>query len=75
MVAQCIAVNWANSSQQTVYSQYIYANDTAFDVFVPGTQAPGGSAAIVRPSPTGSGTSVGFRGPDSNAASSINQCL
>ncbi|CAG4888278.1 hypothetical protein [Paraburkholderia saeva] len=74
-VAQCIAVKWANSSGQTVYSQYIYANETAFDVFVPGTPAPGGSAAIVRPSPTGTGSSVGFRGADSNASSSISQCL
>ena len=75
VVAQCIAVNWANASQQTVYLQYILANDMAFDVYVPGQQAPAGSAAMVRQSFSGAATSVSFRGPDSNAASAIAPCL
>lgn len=74
-VAQCIAVTWANASNQTVYTQYVLANDTAFDVYAPGQQAPSGSAAMVRPSFSGAATAVSFRGSDSNAASSISPCL
>ncbi|KDP87384.1 hypothetical protein ACU4GI_43260 [Cupriavidus basilensis] len=72
--AQCIASKWANSSGQVVYMQYMLANDQAFDVYVPGQQPPSGTAAIVRQGASGSGSSVGFRGTDSNAASAISQC-
>ena len=74
-VAQCIAVNWANASGQTVYLQYMLANEMAFDVYVPGQQPPSGSAAIVRQSFSGAATSVSFRGPDNNATSAISPCL
>ncbi|CAE6832133.1 hypothetical protein [Paraburkholderia domus] len=75
VVAQCIAVKWANNSGQTVYSQYVLANEQAFDVYVPGQQPPGGASAVVRQAAGGSGSSVGFRGTDSSVTSSINQCL
>ena len=72
--ALCIAQKWANSSQQTVYMQHVFANDTAFDVFVPGQQPPTGSAALVRPAPSGSGSAVGFRGAETADASAVGQC-
>jgi hypothetical protein len=72
-VAQCIALKWANNSGQPVYSQYMLANEQAFDVYVPGQQPPGGASAVVRQASGGSW--VGFRGADSNASSTINQCL
>jgi hypothetical protein len=75
VVAQCIAVKWASNSGQQVYMQYMLANEQAFDVYVPGQQPPNGAAAVVRQAAGGSGSSVGFRGADSNASSSINQCL
>jgi hypothetical protein len=74
-VAQCIALNWANSSGQTIYMQHVLANDRAFDVYAPGQKPPGGSAAVIRPAPTGTGSSVGLRGGGGNAASSVNACL
>lgn len=74
-VAQCIALNWVNSSGQTIYMQHVLANDQAFDVYAPGQQPPGGTAAVIRPAMTGSGSSVGLRGGSSNAASSVNTCL
>jgi len=74
-VAQCIALNWANSSGQTIYMQHVLANDQAFDVYAPGQQPPGGTAAVIRPASSGSGSSVGLRGGSSNAASSVNTCL
>lgn len=75
VVAQCIASKWADASGQTVYLQYILANDMAFDIYVPGQQPPSGAAAMVRQSFSGATTSVSFHGPDSNATSAISQCL
>ncbi|MDR6475910.1 hypothetical protein C8K18_10466 [Paraburkholderia sp. GV068] len=79
VVAQCIAKDWADRSQQQVISQVIVANDQAMDVYVPGQQPPGGAAAVVRPSWTGnSKTSVGFRagsGGGSNAMGDVGGCL
>jgi hypothetical protein len=72
--ATCIAQKWANSSQQTVYMQHVFANDTAFDVYVPGQQIPGGSAALVRPAPSGSGSAVFFRGAETADSGAIGQC-
>jgi len=72
-VAQCIATNWANSSGQTVYMEYVLAGGRAFNVYVPGQQPPSGAAALVRPN--GSGSSVGFRGAGGNAAGSVSKCL
>ena len=77
-VASCIAQKWADGSQQQVVSQNTLANDQAMDVYVPGQQPPSGAAAVVRPSYTGKGTWVGFRGAgaaDSNATSAISGCL
>lgn len=74
-VAQCIASNWANNSGQTVYIQYVLANNQAFDVYAPGQQPPSGAAAVVRPATSGPGSSVGFRGVSGNAASFANNCL
>lgn len=54
------------------------ANDQAVDVYVPGQQPPNGAAAVVRPSYTGKGSWVGFRGngaAGSNATSAISACL
>ena len=34
----CIAQKWANMSQQPVQMQYVLADETAFDVLVPGQQ-------------------------------------
>ena len=75
VVQQCIAQTWANNSGQTVYSQYIIANDSSFDVFPPGQQAPGNAYALVRPAPSSPGTWVGFHGDGANVTSSISQCL
>jgi hypothetical protein len=72
--ATCIAQKWANSTRQTVYMQHVYANDTAFDVYVPGQQIPGGSAALVRPAPSGSGSTVGFRGPETAVGGAVGEC-
>ena len=72
--ATCIAQKWANSTQQIVYMQHVFANDTAFDVYVPGQQIPGGSAALVRPAPSGSGSAVGFRGTETADTGAIGQC-
>ncbi|KAA1012168.1 hypothetical protein FVF58_13750 [Paraburkholderia panacisoli] len=77
-VASCIAQKWADGSQQQVVSQNTLANDQAMDVYAPGQQPPNGAAAVVRPSYTGKGTWVGFRGAgaaDSNATSAISGCL
>ena len=63
VAATCIATKWSsNSGGQPVYVQYIWANDTAFDVYVPTQMPPSGSAAVVRTS--GTGSTVGFRGTD-----------
>jgi len=72
--AQCIGGAWAQSSQQQVWMQYMLANDQAFDVYVPGQQPPSGSAAVVRKSPAGAGSWVGFRGTDSGGGGGISQC-
>lgn len=72
--AACIAQKWANNTGQTVYTQYVFANDTAFDVYAPGQQPPSGSAALIRPAPTGTGSAVGFRGPETTIAGPVGQC-
>jgi len=77
-VASCIAQKWADGSQQQVVLQNTLANDQAMDVYVPGQQPPNGAAAVVRPSYTGKGTWVGFRGAgtaNSNATGAISGCL
>lgn len=77
-VAQCVAQKWADKSQQQVVSQNTLANDQAVDVYVPGQQPPNGAAAIVRPSPAGRGTWVGFRASGaagSQATGDIQTCL
>lgn len=77
-VATCIAQKWADGTQQQVVAQDIMANDQAMDVYVPGQQPPNGAAAVVRPSPSGKGTWVGFRaggGAGSDATSAISACL
>ncbi|MGI4814339.1 MAG: hypothetical protein ACRYG5_17035 [Janthinobacterium lividum] len=78
-VAQCIAKRWADKTQQTITSQTTIANNLGVDVLMPGA-APGGNAAVVRPSLDGKGAWVGIRStggapvsPD--AASDINSCL
>jgi hypothetical protein len=79
VVATCIAQKWADGSQQQVVSQDTLANDQAVNVYVPGQQPPDGAAAVVRPSYTGPGSWVGFRGGNgatgSDATSSISACL
>ena len=72
--AICIAQKWANSTGQTAYIQYVFANDTAFDVYPPGQQPPSGSAALIRPAPSGTGSAVGFRGPESTIGGAVGQC-
>ena len=72
--ATCIAQKWANSTQQVVYMQYVFANETAFDVYVPGQPIPGGSAALVRPAPSGPGSAVGFRGPETAVGGAVGEC-
>ncbi|MDF3885658.1 hypothetical protein [Cupriavidus basilensis] len=73
--AQCIGTKWANSCGQQVYMQYVFANDTAFDVYVPGQQPPNGAAALVRQASGGPGSLLSFRGADSNATGAISQCM
>ena len=78
MVAQCISQQWATKSQQQVISQDTLVNDQAVDVFVPGQQPPNGAAAMVRPSPSGPGSWVGFRAAGaagSDATGDIQGCL
>jgi len=79
--AKCIAHKWANMSGRPVEMQYVYANETAFDVFVPGQASPTGapsdnglSAALVRPAPSGSGSMVSFRGPETPVTGAAGQC-
>jgi len=79
--ATCIAQKWANMSGKPVQMQYVFANETAFDVLVPGQSAPTGapsdnslSAALVRPAPSGPGSMVSFRGPESPASGTVGQC-
>jgi hypothetical protein len=72
--AQCIGQQWAQSTGQQVWMQYMLANDQAFDVYVPGQQPPGGSAAVVRKSATGPGSWLGSCDADSGAAGAISQC-
>ncbi|VXB97359.1 conserved exported hypothetical protein [Burkholderia sp. 8Y] len=78
VVAQCISQQWATKSQQQVISQDTLANDQAVDVFVPGQQPPNGAAAVVRPSPSGPGSWVGFRAAGaagSDTTGDIQGCL
>lgn len=70
----CIMQKWATNSGQPVYAQYVFANDTAFDVFVPGQQPPSGSAALVRPAASGPGSTVSFRGVESSMTGITGQC-
>ena len=79
--ATCIAQKWANMSGQPVQMQYVFANETAFDVLVPGQSAPTGTpsdsrlhAALVRPAPSGPGSMVSFRGPESPVSGTVGQC-
>jgi hypothetical protein len=75
-VAQCIAKQWADASQTQVISQTTVANNVAMDVYAPGQQPPSGTAAVVRPSGTGSW--VGLRSGSAGGAQgtgSISTCL
>jgi hypothetical protein len=72
--ATCIAQKWMTSSGQTVYMQHVFANDTAFDVYVPGHQPPTGSAALVRPATSGPGSMVSYRGDVANVTGPVGQC-
>jgi hypothetical protein len=74
VAATCIAQKWANSTGQTVYIEYVFANDTAFNVYAPGQQPPSGSGAFIRPAPSGTGSAVGFRGPESTIGGVVGQC-
>jgi hypothetical protein len=76
-VAVCISKTWADRTQQPVTSQTVIAGNLAVDVLVPG-QAPGGSAAMVRPAQTGGpGSWVGYRSVGSTMPppADINTCL
>ncbi|SDV51474.1 hypothetical protein [Chitinasiproducens palmae] len=77
-VASCIAKSWADKTQQPVVSQTVIANDLGVDVLLPGQQ-PGGSAAVVRPAPSGNGSWAGLRtvggSADPAASSDISACL
>ncbi len=75
-VAMCIAKTWADKSQQPVTSQTVIAGNVAMDVLLPG-QAPGGSAAMVRPAQTGTGSWVGYRSVGSTMPppADISTCL
>ena len=77
----CIAQKWAGISGQPAQIQTVLANDTAFDVYVPGQPALTGAAvdgrlhaALVRPAPSGPGSMVGFRGPEAPVTSAVGQC-
>ncbi|RZL90901.1 MAG: hypothetical protein EOP82_14285 [Variovorax sp.] len=72
--ATCVAQKWATNSGQTVYMQHVFANDTAFDVYVPGQQPPTGSAALVRPATSGPGSMVSYRGDATNVTGPVGQC-
>lgn len=72
--AQCIGSKWAQTAGQPAMIQYVFANDTAFDVYVPGQTPPAGTAAMVRPAPTGTGSTLYFRGNDPTASSVLSQC-
>jgi len=75
-VAMCISKTWADKAQQPVTSQTVIAGDVAVDVLIPG-QAPGGSAAMVRPAQTGTGSWVGYRSVGSTMPppADISTCL
>src|SRR5579862_6294328 len=62
--ANCIAQKWANNAQTTVWIENVFANETAYNVYVPTQQPPTGSAALIRPGTGGTGSSVSFRGTD-----------
>jgi hypothetical protein len=70
--AICIAQKWATATGQTATIQYVFANETAFDVFVPGQQPPDGSAALVREG--GAGSMVSFRGVAPTMTGPAGQC-
>lgn len=79
VVAQCISTRWADKTQTPVVSQTRVANDFGVDVLVPGQQ-PGGDAAVVRQSPQGPGTWVGYRSttnaaPDPSVTAAVSSCL
>jgi hypothetical protein len=65
--ANCIALKWATNAQQTVWIENALANGTAYNVYVPGQQAPAGSAALIRPAASGTGSTVSFRGTDTGS--------
>jgi hypothetical protein len=70
--AMCIGQKWATAAGQTAYIQYVYANDTAFDVYVPGQLPPDGSAVLVRQG--GAGSMVSFRGVAPAMSGPAGQC-
>lgn len=79
--ADCIAQKWMAMSNQPVQMQYVFANETAFDVFVPGQPPLTGTAAdsslqaaLVRPAPSGPGSMVSFRGNATPVSGAVGQC-
>ena len=79
--AMCIAQKWAGISGQPAQIQTVYANDTAFDVYVPGQPPLTGlaadgrlNAALVRPATSGPGSMVSFRGPEAPVTTAVGQC-
>ena len=62
--ANCIATKWATNAQKPVWVETVYANATAYNVYVPTQQPPAGSAAVIRPGAGGTGSTVSFRGTD-----------
>jgi len=79
--ADCIAQKWMAMSNQPVQMQYVFANETAFDVFAPGQPPLTGTsadsslqAALVRPAPSGPGSMVSFRGTATPVSGAVGQC-
>ncbi len=62
--ADCIALKWVTNAQKPTVIETVYANGTAYNVYVPTQQPPAGSAALVRASADGKGSTVSFRGTD-----------
>jgi len=77
----CIAQKWAGIAGQPAQIQYVFANETAFDVYVPGQPPLTGAAAdgmlnaaFVRPAASGPGSMVSFRGPEAPVTTAVGQC-
>ena len=62
--ANCIASKWATNAQRPVTVETVFANATAYNVYVPTQQPPAGSAALIRPGTGGTDSTVSFRGTD-----------